>query len=108
MRRHLPRAADLPALAAFVRGYLHEDVIAEYGSAPDAATAFAHDASPEERRLLADDLDRLAHAFQGQPVGRLSRYFTEELRASWTPSTVADLRLLIARLESPDGSSTLR
>jgi len=106
--RRLPRAAALPTLAAFARGYLHEDVIAEHGSAPDAAAAFARDASPDERRRLAEDLERLARALDGQPPARIARYFTEELRASWTPSTAADLRLLIARLEPPDSPSTLR
>jgi hypothetical protein len=99
-KRRLPRAVDLPALAAFARGYLHEDAIVEYGSGPDAATAFGKDASPEEWRRLVDDLERLAAALDGRATGRVARFFTHELRAAWAPETVAELRELIARLLS--------
>ena len=97
-RRRLPRAVDLPALAAFARSYLHEDAIVDYGSGLDAAAAFGRDASPEERRHLIDDLERLADALDGRAAGRVARYFTQELRAAWAPDTVADLRMLIARV----------
>jgi hypothetical protein len=100
--RRLPRAVDLPALAAFARAYLHEDVIAEHGSAVGAAAAFASDASPDERRRLVAELQQLAHAFDGKSAGRLARFFTEELRASWAPASVADLRSLIAPIDSVD------
>jgi len=99
---HLPRAADLPALAAFARAYLHEDVLAEHGSALDAATAFAHDASADERRQLIDDLERVAHAIADRPASRLKRFFTHDLRAAWTPETIDDVRSLIARLRAID------
>jgi len=97
-KHRLPRASEVPALAAFARGYLHQDVIAEYGSATGAATSFAEDASDEERRALIADLERLAHALDGKPAMPLGRYFTEELRAAWAPASVADLRSLIAAL----------
>jgi hypothetical protein len=99
--RRLPRAIDLPALAAFTRAYLHEDAIAEYGGGLDAATAFGQDASPEERRQLVDDLERVIRAFDGRAKG-MTRFFTRELRAAWAPATIADLRSLIARVTSVD------
>ena len=100
--RRLPRAVDLPTLAAFARAYLHEDVSAEHGSGLEAATAYARDASADEQRQLVDDLERLARALDGKPVNQLTHFFTQELRASWTPATVADLRALISRIESID------
>lgn len=100
--RRLPRAVDLPALAAFARAYLHEDVIVEHGSGAGAAAAFARDASPDERRRLIVELERLAQALDGQPQARLARFFTENLRARWTPATIADLRSLIAALKAAD------
>jgi hypothetical protein len=100
--RRLPRAADLPALTAFARGYLHEDVLAEHGSALDAATAFAQDASPDERHQLLDELERVAHALAASPASRVTRFFTHDLRAAWTPATVDDLRSLIARIRAAD------
>ena len=56
-RRTGSRPADgkqFTALAEFARGYLHEDVIEEYGSAVGAASAFCADASADECRALAD------------------------------------------------------
>jgi hypothetical protein len=97
-KHRVPRTSEVPALAAFARGYLHQDVIAEYGSAAGAATAFAEDASDEERRALIADLERLAHALDGKQATQLGRYFTEELRAAWAPASAADLRSLIAAL----------
>jgi hypothetical protein len=98
----LPQPADLPALTAFVRGYLHEDVLAEHGSALDAATAFARDASPEERHQLVDELERIASALDASPAPRVARFFTHDLRAAWTPATVDDLRALITRIRAVD------
>ncbi len=99
-RRHPPRSVDLPALAAFARAYLHEDAIVEYGSGFDAAAAFARDASPEERRRLVVDLERVIGALEGRRAGRVTRFFAEELRAGWAPATIDDLRSLIARVSS--------
>lgn len=97
--RRLPEAADLPALTAFARGYLHEDVNAEHGSGLDAATAFVRDASPEERRQLIADLERVFRACEGRGAhARARRFFAQELRASWTPATIGDVRALITRL----------
>jgi hypothetical protein len=90
--RRPPRAADLPALQAFARGYLHEDV----ASPENAIEAFAHDASPAERRQLLTDLQRVAAAMD---AGRLAHFFIHDLRASWAPRTIGDLQALIARLE---------
>ncbi len=98
-KRPLPRASDLPALAPFARGYLHQDVIAEYGTAVDAAAAFAEDASNEERRQLIDDLERLARALDGKSASQVARYFTDQLRAAWAPTSAADLRALVRRID---------
>src|ERR1700754_4829683 len=98
--RPVPTAADLPALTAFARGYLHEDVNAAYGGALGAAPACVGDASPEERRQLIADLERVARACPGRgAAARVARFFSQELRASWSPGTFADLRALIARLQ---------
>jgi hypothetical protein len=85
------RAPDLPALTAFARAYLHEDVIAEYGTAAGAAAAFARDADEEERRLLADDLERLASVARRWPAARLTRFFVIELASAWAPASLAEL-----------------
>lgn len=100
-RRRPPRARDLPALAAFARAYLHEDVLAEHGDAGGAAAAFARDAADEERLALAADLERLIRAVRAWPAARLARYFDAELRAAWSPESLAELETMIARLRGP-------
>jgi FMN phosphatase YigB (HAD superfamily) len=105
--RRLLRAADLPALAAFARGYLHEDLLVEHGSATNAAAAFARDASPDERRQLVDDLEQLLRAFEGRHASRVAKFFSDELRAAWTPASLDDVQALLAflrhrQLDAPD------
>jgi hypothetical protein len=39
---------EYPAIRAFVRGYLHQDAAAEYGSARAAAQQFYRDADPSQ------------------------------------------------------------
>jgi len=46
-------AATFPALHTFLRGYFHEDVADEYGTAPEAADQFCEDADSDERIPVA-------------------------------------------------------
>jgi len=102
-RRHAIDAKTLTKLRDFARGYLHQDVLVEHGSAERAAEAFTVDASRDERRELADGLTRLAEAARSWPAERLSRFFTDDLGAAWTPGSIDDVRALeaIARRDEP-------
>ena len=105
-RRAQPRtrsvsASDVPALADFARGYLHQDLLVEHGSAIEAARAFGRDASADERRALAADLTRVAAAAAHWRASRLERWFRDELRAAWTPSSVAELELIRQAVDAP-------
>lgn len=104
-RRRAPRASDLPALRAFARAYLHEDVLAEHGSADAAAAAFARDASDAERSQLVAELERLERLVRAWPAARLARFFTDRLGAAWTPASVAELRAMRERLRDPSRST---
>jgi hypothetical protein len=95
-RRRRLDARSLTALVDFARGYLHQDVIAEHGSANGAAAAFCEDASDDERRRLAEDLLRLSDAARGWPAATLARFFADELGAAWTPATLSDIHALEA------------
>lgn len=91
--------ADVPAFADFARGYLHQDLMVEYGSALDAARAFVRDATDAERRAVVTDLARLAAAAAEWSPRRLGRWFHDDLRAAWAPASVdelEDLRIVIA------------
>ena len=50
---------DVPMLVNVLRGYLHEDYEAEYGSAVSAVRAFVDDASEDEVKALKADLARM-------------------------------------------------
>jgi CdiI immunity protein len=52
-------AANFPALHTFLRGYFHEDVADEYGTAPEAADQFCEDAESDERIPVAREWQHL-------------------------------------------------
>jgi len=103
-RRTRSRPADgkqFTALAEFARGYLHEDVIEEYGSAAGAASAFCADASADECRALADDLNQLAERASARQPRNLARFFSR-LGAAWSPETLDELREMAAIVRRGD------
>jgi hypothetical protein len=109
MTRRRPRpsldAHVLATLAEFARGYLHEDVLAEHGSAVDAVAAYRRDASDDERRRLAEGLAQLVDVAHNWPAARLARFFRDELHAAWVPDSIADVRELATVAATPAGGS---
>jgi hypothetical protein len=91
-----PGASGAPfeALAAFARGYLHQDVIPVHGSAVGAMLAFCQDANASERQALHGDLTRLLAMAAAWPPTTLARLFGRELGASWLPASIDDVRAL--------------
>lgn len=85
---------DLEALSTFARGYLHEDAIAEYGSAAGAARAYVADATEEDRRRVAAALETLAGAVHGRPPAALQRFLNRQVRCAWAPVDAGELRVL--------------
>jgi hypothetical protein len=59
-------AENFPALHTFLRGYFHEDVRDEYGSAPEAADQFCEDAESDERIPVAREWQKLVELTDGQ------------------------------------------
>jgi len=51
---------NFPTLHTFLRGYFHEDMADEYGTAPEAAEQFCEDADPDERTPVAREWQHLA------------------------------------------------
>jgi hypothetical protein len=86
--------ADTETLTPFVRAYLHEDHVVEYGNPINAAKAFAADASADERARVAAALDRLADAATGRSVVALRRFITHELHGAWRPALPVEIRAL--------------
>ncbi len=61
-------AANFSALHTFLRGYFHEDVEDEYGTAPEAADQFCDDAESDERIPVAREWQQLCELTRSQPV----------------------------------------
>ena len=58
-------AESFPALHTFLRGYFHEDVRDEYGSAPEAADQFCEDADSDERIPVAREWQKVVELTDG-------------------------------------------
>ena len=59
---------SFPALHTFLRGYFHEDVADEYGTAPEAADQFCEDAESDERVPVAQEWQRVMELTHGEPA----------------------------------------
>ncbi len=107
-RRRQPPALTrqaLPALASFLRGYLHQDYAEEHGSAEAAARAFREAASAEELEALEADLEAFARAVADLPFARVRRLLADELGSAWEPASRKELDGLSAALRhSPSAS----
>ncbi len=72
-------AANFPALRSFQRGYWHEDMADEYGSAPEAAQQFYLDADPDERQAVATEWARFLSQTKGLSLEEINRLLTGPL-----------------------------
>ena len=61
-------ADSFPALHTFLRGYFHEDMSDEYGTAPEAADQFCDDADSDERIPVAREWQQLSELTHAQPA----------------------------------------
>jgi len=57
---------NFPALHTFLRGYFHEDMADEYGTAPEAADQFCDDAESDERIPVAREWQKVVEQTEGQ------------------------------------------
>ena len=75
-------AAEFPALRSFLRGYFHQDMKDEYGSAEEAAREFCADASSEERAAVAAEWSRLLDRMGGR-LDAMNHVLTGSLGSSY-------------------------
>lgn len=96
-RRPVPVVSrgDFPVLAEFLHAYLHEDYVAEYGSAEAARQVFLADASRDERHALADECARFGDLIAHQPVAVVRRILAHDFGSAWWPARTRDVSLLL-------------
>lgn len=80
------KASDYPVLRIFCRGYLHQDMKDEYGSALEAVRAFCSESSPDERIALATEWARFANKTKELPQHQINKLFTSTLGSSYSLS----------------------
>jgi hypothetical protein len=93
MTRPVPRAVPaeaFPALREFCRGYLHEDLAAEHGTAAAAVAAFLADASPADGEVLRAEWRLFAASIDGHTLAEV-RAMLDLLGARWLPARRRDL-----------------
>lgn len=89
---------DFPRLSEFARGYLHQDLIPEHGSALQATKAYLQDISSSEQTQVADEAFRfrgLAHHWSNQEANEAMG----ALGGSWTFISKDELTLVLQMLE---------
>ena len=92
-------AADFPALRSFLRGYFHQDMKDEYGSPEEAVREFCADASPDERKAVAEDWSRFLDQAKDRPLEEVNRILTGPLGSSCA-ITDDDLKRISAILKT--------
>src|SRR5512135_758204 len=85
-------AADFAALREFLRGYLHEDVVEEYGSPERAVQQFCYDADSSQVETVASQWRQLLQQTQGQPIAELNRVLNRKLGCAWSFTSPHDLK----------------
>jgi len=95
---HKIDAADFPRLSEFARGYLHQDLIPEYGSVLNAALAYLDDLSDRERQQAAAEAFRfraVTHEWHNAEVNSA----IATLGGSWSFVAKGELQEVLRTLE---------
>ncbi len=79
-----------PELRRVFEGYLHEDVLVEYGTAAAAIQAFHADAGAAERRSFRDEARRFLVATSALDFAQVQHLITH-LGARWIPGSRGEL-----------------
>jgi len=95
-------ADEYPAIKAFVRGYLHQDAVAEYGSAQGAAEDFCHDADRNQLDRLRSEWDsfRSRHSCLDDVNKGL-----QQLGSAWQFQSAEEFRQMIEIFHDKAGQS---
>jgi hypothetical protein len=88
--------ADFPALRDFLRGYFHEDVVEEYGSAEAAARQFCEDADEQQRKAVGKDGARLLDKMKKEPWAATNAVLTSQLGSAYSFESLAEFERILA------------
>ena len=83
-----------PELRRVFEAYLHEDFVAEYGSAVAAIDAFRADASAAEARAFRDEARRFLTLTRGLDFAQVQR-LVARVGSRWIPGSRDDLETVL-------------
>lgn len=95
---HKINPAEFPQLSEFARGYLHQDLIPEHGSALQATKAYLNDLSPAERKKTADEAFRFRAIAQNWMSSEVNEAIAA-LGGSWNFISADELLQVLQTLE---------
>jgi hypothetical protein len=93
---HEISADDFPALRQFLRGYFHQDMADEYGSAEGAARQFCKDADAAQRKAVAEEWARLLQQMATQPLAAINEVLTEKLGSACSLENADEVKKISA------------
>jgi hypothetical protein len=98
VRRPAPEVTRgaLPLVAAFLRGYLHQDWEADYETPEDARDAFLEDASPDERREFLRECEAFHTLTSSLDLADLVTVLQVALGSAWQPEDPAEVRRVLS------------
>ncbi len=97
----MPAPQKFSALSEFLRGYLHQDVAAEYGSAEEALRSFRADADSAQLHRVQADWRKFRRELQGKTLAETNALLTGELGSSWAFAAESDLHRFSELLLQP-------
>jgi hypothetical protein len=85
MKKHEQKfsAAEFPHLQEFVRGYLHQDLVPEYGNPHQAALAYLADLPKQDHAAVSAEAMQMRAAVQHWTTEQLNRELAK-LGAAWS------------------------
>ena len=92
-------ADDLPQLAAFLGGYLHEDWQLGFASAAEAAYAFVGGADLDDVEELAADWTVLMDATHDLDLAGVNLLLRERFRSAWHLTAKSELQAVAHELD---------
>ena len=92
-------ADELPNLAGFLGGFLHEDWQLEFGSAAEAVYAFIGEADLDDVEELAADWEVLVEATRELDLESVNRLLRERFRSGWNLSSKLEIEAVAQELE---------
>ena len=88
---------EFPMLTEFARGYLHQEVVVEYGSTSAAASDYIEDLEYDERKQLAKEVEGFREATRGHSHSETNKAL-QLLGSAWEFPAERDLGAMLDKL----------